>query len=87
MQIDKKRAGLARSFLVLRLDDAFYRANVFAARGIEVADALDTGVGVNHVDGITFGNRLGGAFRQARATGNAVVLNLHSHSSLSMRKI
>jgi len=62
----------------LCLDDAVYGADVHAARGIEVTNAFHTSGRVDDID-IAFGDRVGGAFRQASAASNAVVVNFHSH--------
>jgi hypothetical protein len=43
-----------------------------------VTNAFHASGGVDNVD-VTFGDRIGGAFRQASAASNAVVLNFHSH--------
>jgi hypothetical protein len=70
----------------LSFDDAVHRANIFAARSIVVSDAFDTSCGVNDVD-VTFGDGFGRAFWQAGATGNAIVLNFHSHSNTLLNEI
>ena len=44
-----------------------------------VSDAFHTSGGVDNVDAGAFGDGFGGAFRQAGAAGNAIVLNFHCH--------
>jgi hypothetical protein len=64
--------------LLLCFDDAIDRANIFAAGGVVVTDALNASIGVDDVD-VAFADGFGGAFRQAGAARNAIVLNFHSH--------
>lgn len=70
----------------LRLDDAVYWADGDALGRIKVADALHAGFSVNDID-VAFADRVGGAFRQAGAAGNAVILNFHSHSIFSLSSV
>jgi hypothetical protein len=60
----QERAVKSLPFLEAQLcfDDAFHRAHIFAARGIEVSDAFHTSCRVNDVDAIAFGDRFGWAF-------------------------
>jgi hypothetical protein len=44
-----------------------------------VTDAFNTSASIDNID-IAFGDRVGGAFRQASAASNAVIVNFHSHS-------
>ena len=64
----------------LRLNDAIHRANILAAGSIVVTDTFHTSGGVDDVNGITFGDGFGRAFRKAGSAGNAIILNFHSHS-------
>jgi hypothetical protein len=66
-------------YIRLCFDDALDRADGHALGRIEMAHALDTGGGVDYVDGIAFGDRVGGALRQAGAAGNAIFVDLHCH--------
>jgi len=63
---------------MLCLDDAVYRADIHAARGIKVTNAFHACGRVDDID-IAFADRVGGAFWQASAASNAIVLNFHSH--------
>ena len=71
----------------LRLDDAIHRADVLAAGGIVMTHALHTGGEVDDVNGITFSDGIRGAFRQARAAGDAVFVDLHCHDTHSGSKV
>jgi hypothetical protein len=62
----------------LCLDDAIYRADIHTFRGIKVTNAFHTSGRVDDIE-IAFADRVGGAFRQASAASNAVVVNFHSH--------
>jgi hypothetical protein len=62
----------------LRFDNAIYRADIHTFRGIKVTDALHASGSIDDID-VTIGNRIGGAFWQASAASNAIVLNFHSH--------
>jgi hypothetical protein len=73
------------SIFLLRFDDAIHRADILAAGGIIVANALDTGVGIDHID-IALGDGLGGAFGEAGTTSDAVFQNFHCHNSRSLLK-
>jgi hypothetical protein len=44
-----------------------------------VTNALNAGAGVDNVD-VAFSDGVGGAFRQASAASDAVIINFHSHS-------
>ncbi len=63
------------------LYDAINGADIFAARIIIVANAFNTSGGIDHIDGIAFGDGLGWAFGQAGAARNAIFLDFHSHSN------
>jgi len=65
---------------VLCFNDALYRADILAARAVEMAFALNASVGVDDIDGVAFGDGFGRAVGQTSATRNAVVLDFHSHS-------
>ena len=68
----------------LRFDDALDRAGCLAARGVVMADALDTGGLVDHVQAaVAFADGFGGAIGHARAAGNAIVVDLHGHDGFS----
>jgi hypothetical protein len=61
------------------------RAYGYTLRSIKVPFALYTGGSINHV-GSSFGDRVGRALSQARAACNALIRNLHGHSSLLLEK-
>jgi len=69
--------------ITLCLDDALDRADRHALGCVGVTNTLDTGVSIDDVDGVAFADGFGRAFRDARAAGNAVVLNFHCHSHFS----
>jgi hypothetical protein len=78
--IFSKRQALAATLKTqLRLNDAIHRAYILAARGIVVTDTFHTSGSVDDVDGITFGDGFGRAFRKTGSAGNAIILNFHSH--------
>jgi len=65
---------------ILCLLDAVDRANRYTLRFIEVTFAFNAGGGVNDVqNAITFADRVGGAFRNASATGDAFFVDFHCH--------
>jgi hypothetical protein len=65
----------------LCLFDAVNRANYDALWLVEVTFAFNTGGGVNNVqDAIAFADRVGWAFRNASATGDAFFVDLHCHN-------
>jgi hypothetical protein len=67
--------------------DALNRANRSALRFVVVTDALDAGVGIDDVQGaITLADRLGGAFRNASAAGDAFFSDFHCHGNYSFVK-
>jgi hypothetical protein len=79
----KQKSGLwgrskVASATVLCFDDAIDRADIHAARGIVMTNAFHASGRVDNVN-IAFADRVSGAFRQASAASNAVVVNFHSH--------
>ena len=52
-----------------------------------MADAFDASVGVDDIDGVTFGDGFGGALGQASAARDAIFLNFHCHGIRSLREL
>ena len=72
----------------LRFDDAIDRADTHALGGVMVPDAFDTCGLIDDIQNpIAFADGFGRAFRYARATGDAVFLNFHSHGSFSVNNL
>jgi hypothetical protein len=67
--------------------DAFYGADGGALGGVVVAHALNTGGGVNDVDGGIFGDGVGGAFGQAGTASDAIIVNFHCHGISLLKEL
>ena len=72
--------------LYLSFDDALDRADRGALRGVIVTNAFHTGLRIDDVNRGILGDRVGGAFGQARAASNAIVQNFHSHKIILHRE-
>jgi hypothetical protein len=65
------------------LDDALHRAHGDALGRVIVPFALNACSLVNHIqNAIALADRLGGAFRNAGATGDALFVDFHGHGML-----
>jgi hypothetical protein len=79
-------AQLVPNYISVRFDDAIDGADADTLGRIVMPLAFHAGGLIDHVgDAIAFADRLGGALRYARATGDAVFSNFHGHGRYSFK--
>jgi hypothetical protein len=75
------------NLIFLSFNNTIDRADCNALRRVKVAFAFDAGIGIDHVDGVAFADRLGRALGNACSARDAVIIDFHGHDFFSSLKL